>query len=145
MGAGRRAGCRSSVRATIPAGTNTNQVTLTGLSFSSGTAGFNVYRGLNPIELLLIAANVAVATTLYGCGRDAASCRVRRMRITITRIFTGGWNCSRRSGADIVSATTIGNSTLGMLANDFAGAVVRITRGTGATQERAVVRIRRRR
>ena len=61
------------------------------------------------------------------------------MRITITRISTGGWSCSRKWWREFDSATTIGNSTLGMLANDFAGAVVRITRGTGATQERAVI------
>lgn len=42
-------------------------------------------------------------------------------------------------GVNIESATTIGNSTLGMLTNDFQGALVRITRGTGMAQERAVV------
>src|SRR5258706_12877844 len=41
--------------------------------------------------------------------------------------------------AGLHSATTIGNATLGMLANDFRGAVVRVTRGKGATQERAVI------
>jgi hypothetical protein len=41
--------------------------------------------------------------------------------------------------AGIVSATTIGNATLGMLTNDFKGAVARITRGTGAAQESAII------
>ena len=43
------------------------------------------------------------------------------------------------TGVNIESAASIGNGTLGMLTNDFQNALVRITRGTGAGQERAVV------
>ena len=42
------------------------------------------------------------------------------------------------AGATVFTGTTIGNSTLGMAADEFAGKSVRITRGTGAAQERAV-------
>src|SRR5260370_19690531 len=49
------------VMASIPAGTNTNQVTLPSLSFSATATSFRVYRGANPIQLLRIAENVAVA------------------------------------------------------------------------------------
>jgi len=42
------------------------------------------------------------------------------------------------AGATVFTGTTIGNGTLGMAADEFAGKAVRITRGTGATQERAV-------
>ncbi|MBM3745342.1 MAG: hypothetical protein FJW34_06055, partial [Acidobacteria bacterium] len=48
------------VRASIPPGTNTNAVTLTGLSFSSNTTGFRVYRGANPVQLYRIAENQGV-------------------------------------------------------------------------------------
>ena len=37
------------------------------------------------------------------------------------------------------TSTTVGNSGLGMLTNEFVGDLVRITRGKGATQERAVI------
>ncbi len=93
---GAESGLSFTVRAAIPAGANTNEVTLTGLSFSPGTAGFHVYRGVNPSQLLRIAANVAVAAYIHGRGGDAADWWVRRMRITIMRIFTGGGSCSRR-------------------------------------------------
>jgi len=42
--------------------------------------------------------------------------------------------------ADIQSATTIGNSSLTMVVNEYAGAVVRIAKGTGAGQERTIAR-----
>ena len=42
--------------ASVPAGTNTNQVTLVSLSFSSASAAFNVYRGPNPTQVLRIAS-----------------------------------------------------------------------------------------
>ena len=61
------------------------------------------------------------------------------MKITITRIFTGGWSCSRRSRWGFIRRRLSATATLGMLTNDFEGAVVRITRGTGAAQERAVI------
>ena len=44
-------------RATVPAGEDTNAVTLHDLSFAPGTDSFNVYRGPNPSQLLRIAGN----------------------------------------------------------------------------------------
>src|SRR5262249_49150202 len=49
------------VRATIPSGTNTNSVILTGLSFAPGTMSFHVYRGPNPAQLYRIATAQSVA------------------------------------------------------------------------------------
>ena len=43
------------------------------------------------------------------------------------------------ANVELHSTTTIGKNGLGMLADIFKGAVVRVTRGTGATQERVVV------
>ena len=40
----------------VPAGDNTNQVTLVSLSFSSAAVSFNVYRGPNPTQILRIAS-----------------------------------------------------------------------------------------
>src|SRR5262249_34096178 len=65
---GGESGLSFAVRAKVPAGTNTNEVTVTGLSFSPGTAGFHVYRGPNPAELLRIASNVVVASTFTDTG-----------------------------------------------------------------------------
>jgi hypothetical protein len=137
-GSGGESGLSFAIPAAIPSGTNTNEVTLSGFSVSSGTAGLNVYRGSNPSELLLIAPNIAVASTYTDTGAtpeligppdqnyDHANfyCREELQPETVANVF---------------SAVTIGNSTLGMLPGDFVGAVARITRGRGAAEERAVI------
>src|SRR5580698_2273230 len=56
------------VQATLPSTTNTNQVTLTGFSFSASAAGFRVYRGLNPSQLLLIDISTSVAGSYADSG-----------------------------------------------------------------------------
>ena len=126
------------VPANIPAGTNTNAVTLSGLSVSSGTAGFDVYRGINPQELLLIASNVAVAATYTDTGAAAELQGPPDQNYDHANFY---WRLELQpeAAAQIYSSTTIGNNGLGMLANEFSGALVRITRGTGATEERAVI------
>jgi hypothetical protein len=125
------------VWATIPGGTNTNAVTLTGMSFSGGTAGFHVYRGPNPSQLLRIASNVAVAGTYTDSGATAALLGPPDGNYDHANFY---WRRELYPEvvADTFSATTIGNSTMGLAANAYQGNIVRITRGTGATQERAV-------
>ena len=137
-GSGGESGLSFAILASIPSGTNTNEVALGGFSFSSGTAGFNVYRGLNPIEVLLIAGNVAVATGFTDSGAAATLQGPPDGDYDHANFY---WRLELQPEivANVFSAATIGNSTLGMLVNDFRGAVVRITRGTGATQERAVL------
>ena len=137
-GSGAESGLSFVVAAKVPAGTNTNEITLTGLSFSSGTAAFHVYRGPNPTQLLRIASNVAVATTFTDIGATAQLQGPPDGNYDHANFY---WRLELQPEVvgGIQSATTIGNSTLGMLPNDFQGAVARITRGTGAGQERAVV------
>ena len=139
---GAESGLSFTVRAAIPAGTNTNEVTLTGLSFSPGTAGFHVYRGLNPSQLLRIAANVAVATSYTDAGATPQLVGPPDANYDHANFY---WRreLQPEAGATVFTGTTVGNSTLGMAANEFAGKSVRITRGTGATQERAVTGERR--
>jgi len=137
-GNGNESGLSFTIPAAIPAGTNTNEVTLSDLSFSSGTAGFNVYRGPNPSDLLLIAGNSAVAASYTDTGLTPQLIGPPDENYDHANFY---WRDELQPEvvANIFSATTIGSSTLGMLANDFVGAVVRITRGTGAEQEMAVV------
>ena len=69
---GAESGLSFAVQAKIPSGTNTNAVSLTGLSFSPGsTASFSVYRGSNPIELLRIAHGQTVASSFADAGATA--------------------------------------------------------------------------
>src|SRR6185503_15355070 len=136
---GVESGLSFTIQAKIPAGTGTNAVSLTGLSFSPGnTAGFSVYRGSNPIQLLRIAHGQAVATTFIDDGAIAELVGPPDGNYNHANFY---WRLELQPEANVElhSATTIGKSGLGMLADNFKGALVRVMRGTGATQERVVV------
>jgi hypothetical protein len=137
-GTGAESGLSFVVAAKIPAGTNTNAITLTGLSFSSGAAAFHVYRGPNPTQILRIASSVAIASTFTDTGATPELQGPPDNNYDHANFY---WRLELQPevAAGIHSSNTVGNSTLGMLLNDFAGTVVRITRGTGVMQERAVV------
>jgi hypothetical protein len=125
------------VRATIPAGTNTNTVTLTGLSFGSGTSNFDVYRGETPSELLRIATKQPLAAEFTDAGNVAELTPPPDANYDHANMY---WRLELQPEytADIHGAKTIGNATLGMAPNAHVGMVVRITRGTGTPQERTV-------
>jgi len=136
---GAESGLSFGVRAKIPAGTSTNAVSLTGLSFSPGnTASFSVYRGSNPMELLRIAHAQAVATSFADAGATPELVGPPDANYNHANFY---WRLELQpeENAGIHSTTTIGKSGLGMAVDNFKGALVRVTRGTGATQERVVV------
>jgi hypothetical protein len=126
------------IRAKIPAGTNTNRVILTGLSFSASTANCRVYRGPNPAQLLRIATEIAPETTFEDTGIAAALVGPPDENYDHANFY---WRLELQPeiAATIHSLTTAGNSTLGMLPNELRGATVRITKGKGARQERTVI------
>lgn len=125
------------IAAKIPTGVDTNTVTLGGLSFSSGTAGMSMYRGANPYQMLRVANNTAIAATFLDSGITPDLDGPPDPNYDHANFY---WRLELQPevAANIHTATTIGNTTLGMLADDFKGAVVRIISGTGARQERAV-------
>lgn len=125
------------VRVTVPAGTNTNQVTLTGLSFSSTTAGFQVYRGPSPQELRRIAHGVSVAAT-YTDGGAAGELEAPPDENYDHANFYWRMELQPALGVTVHSANTVGSSALGMTLNEYRGATVRVMSGTGAGQERTV-------
>ncbi len=137
-GSGDESGLSFSIPAAVPVGTNTNEVTLSEISVSAATAGLNVYRGANPSDLLLIAPNIAVASTYVDTGATPELVGPPDGNYDHANFY---WReeLQPETVANVFSPTTIGNSTLGMLADDFVGAVVRITRGTGASEEVAVI------
>lgn len=126
------------VRATISSLTNTNSVRLADLSFSPNTAFFVVYRGPTPQQLLRIATNVPVASDFTDSGLPEELVPPPDENYHDARFY---WRLELHpeSAANQFSNTTIGNSTLSMTANAYSGSSVRITRGRGAGQERAVL------
>jgi Putative phage tail protein len=122
----------------VPAGTNTNQVTLVGLSFSSTAAAFEVYRGANPTQILRIASNAAIANEFVDSGVTASLQGPPDANYDHANFY---WRLELQppEQADTYSTTTIGNSALNMALNLYNGATVRISSGTGAGQERTIV------
>ena len=127
-----------SVRASVPAGTNTNRVRLDGLSFNVTTTGFHVYRGSNPQQMQRIESNVAVAPQFVDTGLAAQFALPPDPSYDHANFY---WRLELlpEVAATAFAATTVGNSTLTLIANEFRGAVVRITTGKGMGQERNVI------
>jgi Putative phage tail protein len=123
--------------ANIPAGDNTNQVTLVSLSFSSSAVSFNVYRGPNPTQILQIASGIAIATQFVDSGLTASLQGPPDPNYDHANFY---WRLELQPPEEvsISSPTTVGNSTLNMVVNLYNGATVRITAGTGAGQEATI-------
>jgi hypothetical protein len=123
------------VQASIPQ--DDTSVTLTGLSFASGTSGFNVYRGTTPANLLNIASNQAVAATFLDGGLSYVLVSPPDVNFDHANFY---WRMESvpESSATIWSSTTVGNGTLQMTTNAYLGMTVRLTQGTGAGQERTI-------
>ncbi|MBS1873038.1 MAG: hypothetical protein JSU00_07475 [Acidobacteria bacterium] len=126
------------VRATIPAGSDTNKVRLTNLSFSGGTGTFRVYRGSTPAQLLQIATGQQVADAFVDEGVQPNHVASPPDENYDHANFYWRLEVQPEAAADITSANTIGNSTLHMLTNDNRGMVARITKGVGVGQERSI-------
>jgi hypothetical protein len=126
------------VPATIPAGPNTNTVTLTGLSFPQVATTFDVYRGLSPTQLFRIASHQTIATQFTDTGLANQVAPPPDANFDHANFY---WRLELQPeyAATLHSATTVGNDTLEMGASAYQGTIVRITRGTGAGQERTVV------
>ena len=126
------------VPAKIPTGASTHSATLTSLSFSAGTAAFDVYRGSNPSQLLRIAAAQTVAGQFVDTGASSGELKGPPDENYDHANFYWRLELQPEIQGTIATANTIGNSTLQMIANERRGAVVRITKGKGAGQERSV-------
>jgi hypothetical protein len=117
---------------------NGSSVTLTGLSFHGRTAGFNVYRGSSPANLLRVASGQAIATTFTDGGLTDQLIPPPDPDFDHANFY---WRSELQPEVAVTthSPTMIGNATLQMAGNAYVGMTVRITRGTGAGQERSAI------
>lgn len=124
----------------IPEGTNTNSVSITGLSFPNVATAFHVYRGATPQMLYRIASNVSIGQSqnLYTdtgapyqpIGPPDASYDHAN--------FYYRYQYAGPIPTTIFSANTVGWDDLGASNGAYAGMVVRILEGTGRGQERSI-------
>jgi Putative phage tail protein len=121
----------------VPAGDNTNQVTLMSLSFSPAAVSFDVFRGPNPTQILRIASNTAIAGQFVDSGLTALLQGPPDPNYDHANFY---WRLELQppEQVSIYSATTVGNSTLNMTVNLYNGATARITQGAGAGQEQTI-------
>jgi hypothetical protein len=111
-----------------------SSVTLTGLSFTSDTVSFNLYRGPTPSDLFRIATGQAVAAQFTDTGLTDQLIAPPDPNFDHANFY---WRMEMQPeiAVTIYSANTVGNSLLHMGANAYLGMTARITRGTGAGQE----------
>jgi len=126
------------VRAMIPAGTSTNAVQLTGLSFTASTASFNVYRGDLPTRLHRIASEEPVASTFTDTGAEAELTGAPDPNFDHANFYWRLENTEEQF-ASTFGPDWVGSSLLEMTPNAFEGHAVRLIRGKGAGQERSTV------
>ncbi|HWF10757.1 MAG TPA: phage tail protein [Bryobacteraceae bacterium] len=124
-------------QATIPAGPNTNSVVLDGIAMTAGGTAFHVYRGLTPELLYRIASNQAPAAAFTDTGFPDQAILPPDPQFDHVNV-DWRWELLPETPAAIHSDTTAGNSSLNLDVNRYQGAVIRITRGTGAGQERTI-------
>lgn len=126
------------VRAVVPPGTNTNRVQLQGLSFSSGTAGFIVYRGKNPSELLRIGSILAIANVFTDTGSGTELQGPPDPNFDHA-LFEWRLEVHPETAATVFGAGHLGSNAIELTTDEFSGYVVRVTKGKGAGQERLIV------
>jgi hypothetical protein len=134
-GAGNESALSFIVRASISS--NGSGVTLSGLSFAPGTSVFDVYRGTTPAQLFRIASEQALAGQFTDTGLADQLIAPPDSSFDHANFY---WRMELQpeSGVTLQSATTVGNGSLQMTANRYQSKIVRITRGRGAGQERAI-------
>jgi hypothetical protein len=125
------------VPAVIPTRPNTNAVTLSQLSFPPAGTAFRVYRGSSPAQLYRIATNQSIASQFTDNGLVNQISPPPDPNFDHANFY---WRLEQQPeyAATTHDTLTIGNDTLEMVANGYQGMIVRITRGTGAGQERAI-------
>lgn len=137
--AGNEGALSFTIRATIPAGSNSNSVTITGLSFPVSASAFNVYRGTTPLTLYRIASNVPITTdrTFTDSGLPPQPIGPPDENFDHANFYYR-FELAGPFPATIASPTTIGWDGMGATNLAYKGMVVRIIEGAGRGQERSI-------
>jgi hypothetical protein len=125
------------VPARLPGGSSTGSVKLTGIRWPARAAGVYVYRGVSPIQLLKIDTIPAPASEYTDTGLAP---QLVPPPDASFRQATFYWRPEilPATAATLAGASMIGNDTLALTPNEYAGASVRVVSGRGAGQERII-------
>lgn len=137
--AGNEGALSFTVRAAVPAGSNSNSVTITGLSLPASASAFHVYRGATPQMLYRIASNVPLPTDRSFTDSGLPPQPIGPPDANFNHAnFYYRFEQAGPFPATIASATTIGWDGMGATNLAYAGMVVRIIEGAGRGQERSI-------
>ncbi len=124
-------------QAGVSSATSTNSVTVQGIGLPANAVAFHVYRGLTPRQLLRIASNVSPATAFTDNGLTPVTVLPPDPQYHHVDLYWR-WELLPETPAAVHSETVLGNSVLQLGTNQYVGTRVRITKGTGAGQERTI-------
>jgi hypothetical protein len=125
-------------QATTPAGVNTNSVVIDGIQLPVGGVSFNVYRGASPQLFFRIASAQTSAPAFVDTGLPPLLVLPPDPQFDHVNVYWR-WELLPEAAATVSSSTTVGNTGLELIVNQYQSAIVRITRGAGAGQEYAIV------
>ena len=125
-------------QATTTAGVNMNSVVIDGIQLPVGGVRFNVYRGENPQLFFRIASAQPAAPSFIDTGLTPLSVLPPDPQFDHVTMFWR-WQLLPESAATLFSSTTVGNTALELIVNEYQSAIVRISRGNGAGQEYTIV------
>jgi hypothetical protein len=117
--------------------TNTNSIVLDGISLPTGSASFHAYRGLNSGQMYRIASAQTPQSSFTDTGFAPQSILPPDPQFDHVNMYWR-WELAPETAAAAFSLMTIGNPILEFQTNRYATAIARITRGTGAGQERTI-------
>ncbi len=135
--AGREGALSFTVPAAVPAGTDTNSVSITGLSFPTSAVTFNVYRGVTPQMLYRIDSGVPLSDSYTDAGELTQPIGPPDASFDHANFYYR-YEYAGPFVPDVFSSNTIGASDMGAVDLAYAGMAVRIIEGTGRGQERAI-------
>ncbi len=125
-------------RATTTTGVNTNSVVIDGIQLPVGGVSFNVYRGASPQLFFRIASAQTSAPVFIDTGLPPLTVLPPDPQFDHVNMYWR-WELLPEAAVTVHSSTTVGNTVLELIVNEYQSAVVRITRGTGAGQEYTIV------
>lgn len=124
-------------QATTPAGGNANAVMIDGMGLPAGAVSFHVYRGGTPRHLFRIASSQVPAPAFTDTGLPPENILPPDPQFDHVNVYWR-WELLPETAATTHSQVTVGNTALELRDNQYASFIIRITRGSGAGQERSV-------
>ncbi len=125
------------VQVSTGAASDTNSISLDGIGLPRDATGFHVYRGLTAMQLFRIASNMPPGTVFTDPGMPPQPILPPDPQFDHVNLYWR-WELLPEASVTSHSLTSVGNSSLQLNPDQFKSAIVRITRGHGAAQERQI-------